>query len=287
MFNFAPRRTIMIVSVVLLCVALTAVTSADHSWGNYHFARSSNPLTLQVGDNVNSAWDAYLDEAINDWNASAVIELTEVTGGTNPKNCRPTSGRIEVCNSKYGNNGWLGIAQIWVSGSHITQAITKVNDTYFNTTTYNTPAWRRLVMCQEIAHDFGLDHQDETFDNPNLGSCMDYTNDPDGGAGGASNNDPSNEHPNSHDFQQLASIYSHTDGSSSPSQTVFGHQEAVGQAPPAMNQMDFDSPRQWGRLIRSSPQGRVQLYELDFGNGHRIFTHVLWADGEERGRGEH
>ena len=55
-----------------------------------------------------------------------------------------------------------------------------MNDSYFNTAKYNTPAWRRLVMCQEVTHDFGLDHQDEIFNNANLGSCMDYTNDPDG-----------------------------------------------------------------------------------------------------------
>ena len=66
--------------------------------------------------------------------------------------------------------------------THITQAITKLNDTYFNTAAYNTPAWRRLVTCQEIAHNFGLDHQDEAFDNPNLGLCMDYTSDPGGHA---------------------------------------------------------------------------------------------------------
>jgi len=94
---------------------MTAVTSADHAWGNYHWARTSNPFTLKVGDNVNSAWDAYLNEAISDWNASSVLDLQKVTGGANPKNCRPTNGRIEVCNSKYGNNGWLGIAQIWAS----------------------------------------------------------------------------------------------------------------------------------------------------------------------------
>jgi len=285
MSMFRPRRSLVILSVFLCCLVMTAVTSADHAWGNYHWARTSNPFTLKVGDNVNSAWDAYLNEAISDWNASSVLDLQKVTGGANPKNCRPTNGRIEVCNSKYGNNGWLGIAQIWASSSHITQAITKVNDTYFNTPTYNTPAWRRLVMCQEIAHDFGLDHQDENFNNANLGSCMDYTNDPDGGAGGAVNNDPSNEHPNSHDFQQISTIYGHPDSSTTISQTIFGHRDAEGPAPPAMNQIDLEGPRQWGRLIRSSPEGRVQLYELDFGNGHKVFTHVLWADGEERGRG--
>ena len=277
------RTTLAAMLALLVFAALTSVTSANHSWGNYHWARTSNPFTLQVGNNVNSVWDSYLDEAISDWSQSTVLTLTKVTGGTRPRQCRPTSGRIEACNASYGSTGWLGIAQIWASGSHITQALTKVNDTYFNTAQYNTPAWRRMVMCQEIAHDFGLDHQDENFSNPNLGSCMDYTNDPDGGGAYG----PSNEHPNQHDFDQLFSIYGHGDSTGTVGQTVFGHKDAAGETPPAMNDIDLEGPRQWGRLIRSSPQGRVQLYELDFGNGHKVFTHVLWAFGEERGRGNH
>jgi hypothetical protein len=84
----------------------------------------------------------------------------------------------EVCNWKYGNNGWLGLAQIWISGGHITQGVSKNNDTYFDTSTYDTPAWRQFVTCQEIGHTFGLGHQDEDFYNANLGSCMDYTVNP-------------------------------------------------------------------------------------------------------------
>lgn len=252
--------------------AISSVGHADHSWGSYHWARTSNPFTLKTGDNVSSAWDAYLDEAIGAWNASSVLNLTEVAGGTRPKNCRPTSGRIEVCNARYGNNGWLGIAQIWVSGTHITQAISKMNDTYFDTPSYNTPAWRRLVMCQEIAHDFGLDHQDEAFDNTNLGSCMDYTSDPDG--------PPSNEHPNRHDFEQLETIYAHLDSTTTVGQATNNH-------PPAMNQLALDGPPQWGRRIRSTNGGRTELFELDFGRGHKVLTHVIWADGAtpaQRGR---
>lgn len=278
----SSRRTLLALFLTLFVfAALATVTSADHSWGGYHFARTSNPFTIKTGDNVSAAWDPYLDEAIGDWNASTVLDLLKVAGGTNPKNCRPTAGRIEVCNSKYGNNGWLGIAQIWITGGeHITQAITKVNDTYFSTPTYNTPAWRRLVMCQELAHDFGLDHQDENFNNPNLGSCMDYTNDPDGGPGGASNSDPSNEHPNAHDYEQIEIIYDHTD-----STTTIGQSVDSAKAPPAMNDLELDGPGQWGRLIRSSRNGRVQVYELDFGRGHKILTHVFWASSEEREQG--
>lgn len=249
----------------IITIGLVQSSSADHAWANYHWARTTNPLTLLVGDNVSAAWDPFLVEAIADWNGSSVLDLSRTTGGTRPKNCRPTAGRIEACNARYGNTGWLGIAQIWVTGGvHITQGITKLNDTYFETPTYNTPAWRRLVTCQEIAHDFGLDHQDENFNNPNLGSCMDYTSDPDG--------PPSNEHPNSHDFAQLSTIYSHVDDVTTAGNVL------PRAMPPAMGQIDFDSPGQWGRLVRSQGRGRVQVFELDFGQGHKVVTHVFWAD---------
>ena len=253
------KSLFQVVSVFVLITVLAAFpfsASANHSWGNYHWARTSNPFTLKVGDNVDSKWDAYLNEAITDWNKSSVLDLTKVAGGTRPKNCRPTSGRIEACNASYGNTGWLGIAQIWASGSHITQAVTKLNDTYFNTATYNTPAWRRLVTCQEIAHDFGLDHQDENFDNANLGSCMDYTSDPDG--------PPSNEHPNAHDYEQLEIIYSHLDSTTT-----------IGAMPAGFANADVHAVENWGEKV--SDNGKAAVFVKDFGNGYKIITHVFWA----------
>ena len=255
-------RLLLLVTVLALAVFPSTSVSANHSWENYHWARTANPFTLKVGDNVNSAWDAYLNEAIADWNQSTVLDLVKVAGGTRPKNCRPTNGQIEACNARYGNNGWLGIAQIWINGSHITQAITKLNDTYFETPAYNTPAWRRLVTCQEIAHDFGLDHQDEDFDNGNLGTCMDYTSDPDG--------PPSNEHPNSHDFQQLLSIYSHLDS--------FNSYDSANSMPPGFANANVHAVENWGEKVHESANGRSALYVRDFGDGFKIFTHVFWAE---------
>jgi hypothetical protein len=255
-----------LLTMLAVAIGFATVTSANHSWGGYHWARTTHPFTLKVGDNVSSAWDPYLDGAIFDWNASVVLVLSKVAGAGRPRQCRPTAGRIEVCNEKYGNTGWLGVAQIWVDGLHITQATTKLNDTYFNTATYNKPEWRRLVACQEIAHDFGLDHQDENFDNLNLGSCMDYTSNPLG--------PPSNEHPNAHDYDEIVDIYSHLDSTSTVGASL------PSAMPPAMGQVNFDTPGQWGRLVRSSVNGRVQVYELDFGRGHRVLTHVFWADPE-------
>ena len=263
--NVATKARVSLAAVVVGLAIAAGPLSADHAWGSYHWARTANPFTLAVGDNVSSAWDSYLNTAITGWNASTVLNLNKVAGGSRSRNCKATTGRIEVCNGSYGNNGWLGVARISVSGSHITAATTRLNDSYFNTATYNTPAWRRLVMCQEVGHDFGLDHQDETFNNQNLGTCMDYTNDPDGGGSYG----PGNEHPNNHDYDQLETIYRHLDRF-----TTVGSQTA------ANGQDTANEPENWGQLVRSSRNGRVQIYELDLGRGRRIFTHVFWADPE-------
>jgi hypothetical protein len=254
------------VGIVLFALfALTIALYASHSWGNYHWARTSNPFTLKLGDNMSSTWDGHLATASADWTKSTVLNTTIVPGGTTPRQCKATTGRVEVCNERYGFNGWLGIAQIWVNGSHITKAITKMNDSYFNTSTYNSSAWRQFVVCQEIGHTFGLDHQDEDFDNTNLGSCMDYTNNP-----------GTNQHPNQHDYDQLEAIYAHLDSTTTVGQTVSGPGRGNGAAPPAMD-IDLDGPGQWGRQIRGSREQGHSTYVLDFGGGHKVFTFVLWT----------
>lgn len=211
------RLVVLAAVTVMSVVAAAAPASASHSWGTYHWARTSNPFTLKLGDNLTSQWDAYLLEASVDWTKSNVLDTVVVPGSAgNVKRCVAPQGRVEVCNAKYGFNGWLGIAGISLSGGHIVSGYTKLNDSYFNSSTYNKPEWRRLVTCQEIGHDFGLAHQDENNNNANLGTCMDYTANPLG--------PPSNEHPNAHDYDQLSSIYGHLDStttiaSSSPQQS--------------------------------------------------------------------
>jgi hypothetical protein len=93
-------------------------------------------------------------------------------------------------------------------------------------------------MCQEIAHDFGLDHQDENFNNPNLGTCMDYTSDPDG--------PPSNEHPNQHDYDQLESSYSHVDKTTTVKQGA-ANAAAAGQIARGQSGGSCEAPTRAGR----------------------------------------
>lgn len=259
------RKLILSIFVfALLYIFAVPTAQASHAWGNYHWARTSNPFTLKLGDNVTSLWDSFLGTASADWSTSSVLDTT-VVAGQSKANCRPTSGRVEVCNKTYGSNGWLGLAQIWVNGSHIYQGVSKMNDTYFNTSTYNKPAWRQFVMCQEVGHTFGLDHQDTTFNNTNLGSCMDYTNDPDG----TIYKQADNTHPNQHDYDELALIYAHLDSLTTVGQTV-------GQTARQTAMENLDNPSQWGRLVRS--EGRIAVYERDFGGGYKVFTFVILAE---------
>src|ERR671930_2351925 len=131
MFRTSRQRWLLVVLGVFAFALFPAVMLANHSWNGYHWARTSNPFTLKLGNNVSSAWTLYLNDASSDCSRSTVLDTTIVAGGTKPRHCRPTSGRVEVCDASYGNTGWLGLAQIWVSGSHIAQGIVKLNDTYY------------------------------------------------------------------------------------------------------------------------------------------------------------
>src|SRR5262249_33756998 len=155
------------------------------------------------GDNVSAEWQSMFDTAVADWTSSSVMNLT-VVAGTSNKRCSATAGTVQVCNGKYGNNGWLGLAQIWLTNGHISQGTAKMNDTYFNTPTYNNPNERLHVMWQEVGHDFRMDHQ--STDGSSLNTCMDYFSNTGANAGSTLST-----HPNQHDYDELVIIYTHLD----------------------------------------------------------------------------
>ena len=249
--------------VVFTLIAILAVSSfpagATHAWGNYHWARTSNPVSLSVIDNMTSDWDDNLDGAISDWNQSSVLDLTEEAGDDSSrtrKRCGAVKGKLASCNYEYGNNGWLGLAQIWVKGSHITQGTAKMNDTYFNSPSYDETA-RSHVVCQEIGHLFGLGHQDES--GADLNTCMDY------------DSNLSNAHPNNHDYQILEQIYAHLDSGG-------GGGGPPGGGPNGFDNANVRAQENWGTKVSESANGRSALFVRDFGNGYQIFTFVFWAE---------
>lgn len=262
------RRATFVAAGISLLLAFPLSAGADHSWGDYHWSRSSttSELELKLGDNVGSIWDDRLTEASVDWSRSSVLNTSVVRGRTDPSRCSPTSGRVEVCSAQYGETGWLGLAQIWASGSHITQARAMLNDTYFSApgSTSDNYEWRQMVMCHEVGHTLGLAHRDEDFWNSNVGSCLDYTADPDGD--GTAN--PSNLSPDEHDYEQLEAIYSHAHGGGG----------GRGRPGAGSGAADVDSPREWGRLVESSNGGRTQTFVRRLSDSVRVVTFVTWAD---------
>ncbi len=199
-------------SIAYMAAAAAAVLSGaspavavTQSWNGYHWARTG-PLSIGIGNNLDAKWSPLLAPAANAWSAAPAIDFVAIAGRTSPATCAPVFGTVQVCNGNYGANGWLGYANVWLSGGFIVQGTVRLNDYYFSTATYNTAAWRQMTICQEIGHTLGLAHADVSKSNLNLGTCMDYTSDPTGTRGGA-NGTLANVAPSASDFAALVGIY--------------------------------------------------------------------------------
>ncbi len=218
-----------VIAVLALTAAAAGPASASHSWGGYHWAQaktSGASVSVNLGDNLvrtsKTDWPTIFKgasptgaNAVYNWSNlnlfplgtgnqwGDVLDTPAVTGAnpTSQKRCKPQSGRVEVCNARYGYNGWLGVASVWTSGGHIVQGTVKVNDSYLDGSSYST-ADKQHVLCQEVGHTVGLDHTSE--DGSDQNTCMDY-------ASGLEN-----PHTYGHDNEQINLIYTgHDDGSTS------------------------------------------------------------------------
>ena len=265
-------KTMKNISLLLILLAFTtfpSLTYASHSWGGYHWARTADPFTLKLGNNLTTAWASQLGLTSEDWNSPAPLWpttplLTSVVRGSSfQKRCAGVAGTVQVCNYAYGKNGWLGLATIYITGAtHITQGTAKMNDTYFNTSTYNNPNEKLHVMCQEVAHTFGLDHQ--STNGSSQDSCMDYFSNT-----GTNASSTLSTAPNAHDFEELNIIYgSHLDSTT----TVAAMTALAASASEVTN-----DPNSWGQLRSQSANGRSSTYERFHADGSQTITHVYWT----------
>lgn len=272
---------------------LAGPATARHSWKNYHWPipGTNAPFevytalsagywrSMSVGtESVDIIGDAIADWGGDDPDATYTDYLAPALAGTStndPATCNPISAAILVCSAEYGSNGWLGLATIWIEGSHIYQATTQLNDSYHKSGTYSSYSWRATVACQEAGHDFGLGHQDEASLTDRTQSCMEYTSWPE-----------NNETPDGHDYEQLKKIYdSHMaegtggggggkpPGKGKPSD-AFAFRE-LGSAPSVTGVRS----RAWGTAVAYDAHGRPNVFELDLGGGERKITHVTWVPG--------
>jgi hypothetical protein len=227
-----------------------------------------------VINSTTNDWDWYVANAVQDWSQSGKLDMVQnLNGSTADKDrrrCPTSAGELRICNLAYGLNGWLGIAGISIdTDGHIFTGYTKLNDSYFSRSYYNTDAWKQSVTCQELGHNIGLDHQDEDFDNTSLLSCMDYQ-------------DPPFPSPNDHDYDQLVSIYGHLDSYDSYTASDGGGGGGGGcNAPPGKgcNKAGFSQslPGQGWGVSLGRRGAREKFLRID-PDGTRHVTFVTWAE---------
>ncbi len=260
------KLTVTALAALALSAVSAAPASAEHRWGTYHWAQASGSPNVRVdlGDNMvvsrSTNWPALFDGAsstganvVSNWSNlhlfpigvgnswPDILDTPSVTGAnpTSQKRCKPKSGRVEVCNARYGYNGWLGVAQIWTSGGHIVQGTAKLNDSYLDSASYDDVN-KQHVLCQEVGHTFGLGHTSE--DGTDQETCMDYSN------------DIANPHTNGHDNEAINTIYSdHADAGTTTTAT---------------------STKGSGKVRRL----HKDVYVETFPNGTKVFTFVTWKD---------
>ena len=260
---------------IVTCMQVPA--SASHTWSNFHWRRTSSALTtIPVRRYHSAVWVTRYNAAIARWRSAAMTKIRPATVlASGPRsNCASllVAGAITSCDGAYGNTGWLGLATVWtVSGGHIYYARSLVNNTYYAQSYYNNIPWRQMVICQEIGHTFGVGHVNVTYNTPNTGSCMDYTNDPDGGAGGVSNSDPSNMNPNAHDYALINAKHTHIGA------LIPGFKPEMEILPAAMAAFKPTKLSQLGTLMAVGDGGRTERYEMDFGNGFKATSFAIRA----------
>jgi len=268
--SFLSRGVCAAVAVVAFCALIPAPADATHSWAS-HWRRTAGVRNIPVRRFLSSIWISRYNTAMADWRKAAMTKIkpyTLTTGAQNP-NCPMVAGQISACDGNYGATGWGGYAQIWWDGSgHALYGRALQNNYYFSGSSATTVAWRQHIICQEIGHLFGLGHVNEIQNNRNTGSCMDYTNDPDGGSGGASSSDPNNMHPNAHDYAIVNARHNHIG---------FIFPEAARDTPMPQAVRDYDKKRlgQFGRLVYSANDGLTERFEEHFPGGWGVATWVI------------
>ena len=207
------KRKLALATLAAAIAVGSASVQATHSWGGYHWARTTSSFNLQTLDSTtpggaNANWPALLSTVVSEWSQSNNLNLVKSSFDNSAnarRKCSAVQGKIRVCNQSYGKNGWLGLASINLdSNGHIVQGTAKMNDSY-GYVYAGDPNEARHVMCQEVGHTFGLGHTSE--DGTSQNTCMDYSS------------SPTSVSPNSHDMQELGIIYGHLDSYNSYSTT--------------------------------------------------------------------
>lgn len=120
------------------------------SLGDYEiWPNKGNGLKLTIQNALTTQWYPFLKQAVIDWDAAPALTLTVVNATKPDPTCSQIRGILKVCNSDYGDTGWLGINDSVLQSNVIYSSTSRMNEYYLNK---SSNALRQYVMCHEIGH---------------------------------------------------------------------------------------------------------------------------------------
>ena len=168
----------LLIALALLIIP-TGVAFAENAWATYHWP--TGDLNPSVKDRTKSSL----------YDVSAGVQ--EWVGLETPIQPVVVSGKGQITVKEASNTFWLGLARIFIDGEgHITKGEVQLNTRLL--AGYG-PAAADHVLCQEIGHVLGLDHNRTALD-----TCMN-----DQATLGSATS------PNIHDADTFNVIYGHSD----------------------------------------------------------------------------
>ena len=148
------RRAVSLWTIVAMAAAVLGASTgawASHRWGCWKYANASinffNGATGDYGAIFNE--EARTDS--NSWHNFTDLSLT-------PVGASGTTDHMNAFAGSYGQNGWLGIAEIRrASGCTVLEGRARLNRSYLDSGSYSRTN-KKHVACQEVGHLFGLNH---------------------------------------------------------------------------------------------------------------------------------
>ena len=156
-------RVLIVLLALLALAAFPSSADANHSWGGYHWARTSNPFTIKLGDNVSGSWDSNARHRL--------VRLEPIHRARHHRRRRRNEteelpSHQRACRGLQRQLRQHRLARCGADLDHRRRRTSPRVRSRITTTTsatrptqYNNTAEMQHVICQEIGHTFGLDHQ--------------------------------------------------------------------------------------------------------------------------------
>ncbi len=79
------RKAFNKATVACALLAMSVTANADHSWADYHWARTTSSFDLTIINSTTSDWDQYVSQAVGDWSDSSKLNMIEDANGSTSK----------------------------------------------------------------------------------------------------------------------------------------------------------------------------------------------------------